>query len=138
MALGVTLNNPGNLTVNSSGQILYPGQTGTYNANGLIYAVFGSPQAGGAALVNYIQNNIGTDDATSLTTPQELASYYLNGSYGPLQSSSANPYANNWLSAVDNFIGASPNSPITNYSPQSIAQGIEIAEGNGALGNVFG
>lgn len=138
MALGVADNNPGNLTVTGPNSFAYAGQTGVQSANGLFYAVFGTAQAGAAALITWLQNNIGSNDSTSLTTPSELASYYLNGSFGPLQNTSANPAAGNYLSSLENSTGLGANGQLTSVPINSIAAGIQKAEGNMALGNLFG
>lgn len=138
MSLGVTYNNPGDLTVSSSNPNLYSseGQTGVYNSpNGLSYPTFGSVSSGYSALGDWLTSNVGTNDATSLTTPSELASYYLNGSYGGLSNTANNPAANNWLTAFDNFLGASPNSQLSGYSTNQLEGAIATAEGTvGGLG----
>jgi len=127
------MNNPGDLTVSRNNQNLYSteGQTGVYSSpNGLFYPVFATAQDGWNALVDWIQSNIGSNDANSITTPSELASYYLNGSFGPLQSTSLNPAANSWLQSLLSGLGISnPNAQLSQFSPTQIANAISKAEG---------
>lgn len=137
MPLGVTLNNPGNLTVTGPNSYVYAGQTGVQSANGLFYAVFASAQDGANALITWLQNNIGSNDATSLTTPSELTSYYLNGSFGPLTNTANNPNANNYLTSLEQSTGLGPNGSLTSVPINTIAAGIQKAEGNMGLGNLF-
>ena len=109
--IGVTYNNPGNLTANG---IIYPGQTGVYSSpNGLSYATFGTPQAGSSALVSWLQNNLGTDTSNSLSTIGETLSYYLNGSYGPLSNTANNPNAVSYGNQVAANLGMDLNQPFT-------------------------
>ena len=139
-AIGVRGNNPGDLTVTGPNSYLYDGQTGVYSSpNGLYYPTFGTPQAGGSALDTYINNNVGTDPNSSLTTPSEFASYYLNGSYGPLTSTTNNPHAQSWLSSFLSVIGIGANGNLASVPTATIAQGIQKAEGTTSLGtNIFG
>lgn len=136
MAVGVNTNNPGNLTVSSPNSLIYPGQTGVYSANGLNYAKFATPQDGANALATYLNNNVGTDSANSLSTPNELASYYLNGSFDGLKSTSANPNASNWAATISKALGIGPNDKIPAGSTSTIAGAIQMAEGNQALGKL--
>ncbi len=143
MALGVTTNNPGNLTVNGPNSFLYTGQTGVTFANNLYYAKFPDAQTGANALTEYLTSNIGTNNDTSLTTPTQLANYYLNGpnSNGgnldaPVQGTAANPYGANWLNTVLQYAGLQPNSQIKSSDIPNIAKGIQAAEGNNALGGL--
>lgn len=135
--LGVANNNPGNLLAGSDP---YTGQTGVYHSpNGLSYAVFGTPQAGQNALLEWLQNNVGTNDNTSLTNLSEVASYFLNGSFDPLTSTANNPHASDWLHTVEGATGLSATAPITPSMFPAIASGIEKAEGTyGAFGPVAG
>lgn len=136
MAVGVKTNNPGNLTVTGPNSILYPGQTGVYQANGLNYAVFPDPQTGANALLNYLGNNVGqTPDL--LTTPSQLAGYYLNGDPDSIQPTAANPNPSSWLTTITKALGIGANDQIPAGSNNVIAGAIQKAEGNTALGNLF-
>jgi len=137
------MNNPGDLTVSRSNPNLYAddGQTSVYNSpNGLSYPVFATVADGWNALVEWIQSNIGSNDATSITTPSELASYYLNGSFGPLTSNALNPHAQNWLSSFLKALGISnPNAQLSQFKPSQIATAISVAEGtSGTFGSFSG
>lgn len=104
--IGVTYNNPGNLTVNAPGQFLYPGQIGTYSSpNGLTYATFPTPQAGSGALVSWLQNNLGTDPATSLSNLGDTLGYYLNGSFNGVSNSANNPNAVSYAAGAAASLG---------------------------------
>lgn len=137
--IGVITNNPGNLLTLPGGG-WYPGQTGVYHSpNGLSYPQFGTPAAGQAALLQWLQDNIGTDPNTSLTNLGEVASYYLNGSYDPLTNTTNNPHAASWLKTLEQATGLDATTPITPSMFPAIASGIEKAEGTyGAFGAVPG
>lgn len=128
MALQDNTNNPGNLEATRAGAINYPGQTGTYSANGVNYAVFPDASTGYNALVDYIQRHV----ASGWSTVQQFVYGYL-GTSTPNQ---ANPYPANYLSTVENTSGIS-GAIGTNYN--ALAQGIVRAEGNSPVStNVSG
>lgn len=108
-------NNPGNLTVNKPGQLLYPGQVGTYAANGFNYATFGSVQDGFNALTNYVSRHV----ASGWNTASKFAYGYL----GTSTANAANPYPQNYAATLSKYFDPS--------DPSAIATGIATAEGNG-------
>jgi hypothetical protein len=124
MTIGGRYNNWGDLTVGSAGnnRILYPGQTGTVNGNGLSYATFGTPDAGMNALVDYIKRHI----SQGWTTLDKLVFGYL----GTSTANKDNPYPQSYLRTVAATAGLSPNSPISAANAQAIAMGISKAEGS--------
>ena len=112
--IGVTYNNPGNLTVNGPNSFLYAGQTGVYpSPNGFYYATFPDPQTGSAALNTYVQNNIGTDPNTSESTLGQALAYFLNGSQNGIQNTAANPNAVGYANGVAAATGIGLNTPFT-------------------------
>lgn len=136
------MNNPGDLTVSRSNPNLYAtsGQTGVYaSPNGLSYPIFVNVQDGWNALIEWIQSNVGSNPNNSLTTPSELASYYLNGTFGPLVSNPLNPYPQTWLRSLESALGISgqDNASLSQFTPQQIGTAIEHAEGTfGTFGPV--
>jgi|SRR5579859_1705589 len=137
--IGVTYNNPGNLTVAPG--VSYAGQTGVYHSpNGLNYAIFGSPQAGSAALDTYIANNIGTNPNTSESTIGQLLGFFLNGDNNGISNTSANPNAIGYVNAVSRATGLGLNDQFTSSQISDpgfidrIAQAISTQEGTS---NVF-
>lgn len=109
--------NPGNLTVNKSGQILYPGQTGTYAANGFQYATFANVADGLTALTDYASRHV----ATGWNTAQKFAFGYL----GTSTANAANPYPQSYAATLAKFFNPA--------DPSAIAKGIATAEGNGKM-----
>lgn len=125
--LALENNNPGNLTVNYQGQILYPGQTGTMTSrNGFTYATFPDAQTGFAALVDYIKRHV----ANGVSTVGGLLNLFGAPSGG---ANSANPNPNAYTSNFDNYTGLAPNSSILGIDPNVLAGGIATAEGAGSL-----
>lgn len=123
MPLQDNTRNPGNLTVNRPGQLLYPGQTGTYGANGFNYAVFPDNQAGFSALVDYVQRHVSSGWNT--------VSGFVFGYLGTSTPNQANPAPRNYLSAVEGASGVT--GAITPNDYTAIARGIATAEGNGRV-----
>lgn len=128
-------NNPGNLTVNRPGQILYPGQTGTMSANGLTYAVFPNAQSGFNALVDYIRRH--TQNGS--TTIGSFISHYL-GTPG-LTADAANANPRGYAGTVARAVGGDLNSIITPSNYIQVARGIAQGEGGfhgieGLTGNI--
>lgn len=124
------MNNPGDLTVLGLGDYEYEGQTGVYaSPNGLFYPQFQSPQSGYNAILDWLNNNVGSNPATSITNLNELTSYYLNGNYAGVVATANNPYPQSWLNSVANASGLSPTQQITTADYPAIATGIMQAEG---------
>lgn len=134
--IGLTYNNPGNLTVTGPNSILYNGQTGVYSSpNGLFYAIFKDFQSGSAALDTYISNNIGTDPNTSESTIGQFLGYFLNGNNNAVENTTANPNSLGYLKGVEKATGLSGDQQFTTtevHNPafiNSIAQAITTQEG---------
>lgn len=127
MPIGITLLNPGDLTVNKPGQILYPGQTGTGQGNGLTYAQFPTADAGENALVDYVTRHI----ASGWTT----LSQFVYGFLGTSSNNAANPHVQNYLNTVSQTTGIAPNATITSSEATAIAAGISKAEGTSSAFN---
>lgn len=126
-------NNPGNLTVNRPGQILYEGQTGTRSANGLTYAVFGTPQAGTNALLDYIRRHT----SNGRTTIGDFISHYLGNPN--LAPNAANPHPGSYAAGVASAVGGNLGSVITSANITDVARGIERGEGSlAAFGSLLG
>lgn len=122
--LGLQNLNPGNLTVNYPGQMLYAGQTSTYSSpNGFVYAVFGTAQAGWDALVTYINNH-----AAGQTVGQILQRFGA-----PAQANSANPNPGAYVSNFESGSGGLSTSAPATGNATTIAAGIATAEGAGSL-----
>lgn len=132
------MNNPGDLTVLGPNDFEFTGQTGVYSSpNGLFYPQFSTPQYGYNALMEWLQNNVGTDPASSVTNLNELTGYYLNGNYSGVVATANNPYPQSWLNTVANASGLSPFQDISSSDLPSIATGIMKAEGTyGTFGGV--
>jgi hypothetical protein len=127
--VGVTYNNPGNLTVGGPSSFLYGGQTGVYSSpNGLYYAEFGSPQAGYNALTNYISTHV----ANGWTTLSQFVNNFVNGpnSSGAWLNTAS---GQNYVAAVSNARGVSPNGSLVGVDPNLIAKGISQGEGTSSL-----
>lgn len=123
------INNPGDLTVTGPNSLLYPGQTGVYaSPNGNYYAKFDDPQSGTNALLDYIQRH-----AVPGMSSSDFASFFLNGSTGPVTNTPDNPHATTWLSAIDNALGLRPGDPITSRNPSDIGAAIAQAEGTASV-----
>lgn len=120
MTLGVSLNNPGNLTVNGPNSFLYSGQSGVHSANGLYYAVFPDAQTGASALTSYITRNAGNYSSLS-----SFGNTYSGGD-------------SNWINNVANYLGVSPSASPSSLNVNQFAAAITNAEGNNGVGNVFG
>lgn len=123
--LALLNNNPGNLTVNSPNQILYPGQTGTYSSsNGLTFATFPNGETGFAALVDYVQRKINSGVSTVGGILQ------LFGAPAAANHDNPNPgsYTANFVAAT----GLQPSSSDAGQAEQ-IAVGIATAEGGKSL-----
>jgi hypothetical protein len=127
MPIGITLNNPGDLTVLKPGQLLYPGQSGTGQGNGLTYAQFPTADAGENALVDYVTRHI----ASGWTT----LSQFVYGFLGTSTNNAANPHVQNYLNTVSQATGIAPNAVITSSEASAIAAGISKAEGTSSAFN---
>lgn len=112
--VGTTYNNPGNLTVNAPGQILYAGQSSTYSSpNGHVFAVFPDATTGYNALVSYIQRHV----ASGASTVSQLVNLFDPGDLNTFVSTT----------------GLSPSSSLVGVDPGLVAQGIAAAEGTTSI-----
>lgn len=136
------VNNPGDITVTGPNATnVYQGQTGVLPVTGpdgtiRYFPTFDTPQDGTAALDQYLAANIGSNNTTSLTTPTQLANYFLSGPNAnggnldnPITPTTANPGAINWLNQVESATGLGPNGQLSSVSLSSIAQGVSAGEG---------
>jgi len=113
------LNNPGAVT--ATGNNDYIGQTGTYSpGNGLTYATFGNPTDGLGAIAQWLNNNTGSDAATSYTTVGEAGNAYTGSNTGGSQ----------WAQ----ILGTSPSTPISMLTQDQLLQAAITNEGVGANG----
>ncbi len=113
------LNNPGAVT--ATGNNDYIGQTGTYSpGNGLTYATFGNPSDGLGAVAEWLNNNTGSNPATSYTTVSEAGNAYTGSSTGGSQ----------WAQ----ILGVSPSTPISMLTQDQLLQAAITNEGIGAAG----
>lgn len=124
-AYGVSLNNPGDLTVFGPGSILYPGQSGTWSGPTFTYASFPDPTTGWNALVNYIQRHINSGWTT--------LAQFVNNFGGFKGNLSPGTPGGNYLAAVSQFSGIAPNAVINPSEANAIAIGIAHGEGTTSL-----
>lgn len=137
--IGVTYNNPGNLTVGGPNSYLYQGQSGVYNSsNGLSYAEFPDASTGTNALEQYISDNIGTN-SNLLQNVQQFVGYFLNGNTSSVDNTPANPYAANYLQQVESAVGLGGSTNFTQSqvnSPsfiQALAGAVSKSEGTSSV-----
>jgi len=129
-AIGLSLNNPGDLTVNGPNSFLYPGQSGvtphTFKSGHTLYfASFPDPTTGFNALVNSIAGRIGRGFNTVTT----LVHQFL----GTPTSNVDNPHVDNYITTVAATAGVGANDQLTTAQAQQIALGIAKAEGTSSI-----
>lgn len=129
-AIGIGINNPGDLTVTGPNSYLYPGQSGItphtfQSGNTLYFAQFPDPITGFNALVNSIAGRINNGFNTVAT----LVYNYL----GTSTNNADNPYVANYVATVSNALGVQPNQTITASQAQQVAIGIAQAEGTSSI-----
>lgn len=129
-AIGLSINNPGDLTVNGPNSFLYAGQNGVTShtfASGhtLYFANFPDPTTGWNALVNSVAGRINRGFNTVTT----LVHQFL----GTPVSNVDNPHVGNYIAQVASTAGVGANDQLTSGQAQQIALGIAKAEGTSAI-----
>jgi hypothetical protein len=119
VAIGIGINNPGDLLYGTPWQ----GVTGSQSGNGLNYAVFDSPADGWRALTVDLSSAI----SHGYNTLSALVYHFL----GTSTNNAANPAVANYLSTVERVTGLSANSPLSTDpgTLNALATGFSTAEG---------